>query len=278
MIRIVTDSAADFELVELQEKNITLIPLNVSFGGREYLETVELGKDQFYEHLMAGSDLPKTAQPSPQILLDIIEDAKANGDDVIYISLSDGISGTYKTARMTAEMAEYDRCWIVDSASAAGGQRLLTEYAVKLRDQGMDAEKIVAALEVAREKLTLYACIDTLEYLHRGGRIFGLTYTLGNLAQIKPIISLKSTISISAKAMGMRKGIAYQCKQMEQKKPDPAHPIYVMYTHDRANGEALAKKIRDMGYDVPDSWIVNVGAAIGTHIGPNACGVVYVAE
>ena len=278
MIRIVTDSAADFELAELQEKNITLIPLTVSFGEQDYLETVELGKDRFYELLMGGGDLPKTAQPAPQRLLDVIEDAKAQGDDVIYISISAGISGTYQTARMTAEMAEYDRCWIVDSASAAGGQRLLAEYAATLRDQGMDAENIVAALETAREKLTLYACIDTLEYLHRGGRISGLAYTLGNLAQIKPIISLKSTISIPAKAMGMRKGIAYQCKQLEQKKPNPNHPIYVMYTYDRTNGEALAKKIREMGYDIPDSRIVNVGAAIGSHIGPNACGVVYIAE
>ena len=278
MIRIVTDSAADFELAELQEKNITLIPLTVSFGEQDYLETVELGKDRFYELLMGGGDLPKTAQPAPQRLLDVIEDAKAQGDDVIYISISAGISGTYQTARMTAEMAEYDRCWIVDSASAAGGQRLLAEYAATLRDQGMDAENIVAALETAREKLTLYACIDTLEYLHRGGRISGLAYTQGNQAQIKPIISLKSTISIPAKAMGMRKGIAYQCKQLEQKKPNTAHPIYVMYTYDRTNGEALAKKIREMGYDVPDSCIVNVGAAIGSHIGPNACGVVYIAE
>ena len=278
MIRIVTDSAADFELAELQELNITLIPLTVSFGQQVYQETVELGKDQFYELMLGGEELPKTAQPAPQLLLDVIEDAKAKGDDVIYISISAGISGTYQTARMSAELAEYDRCWIVDSANAAGGQRLLVEYAAKLRDQGMAPADLVAAVEAAREKLTLYACIDTLEYLHRGGRISGLAYTLGNLAQIKPIISLKGGISIPAKAMGMKKGIGYQCKQMEQKKPNTDFPIYVMYTYDRSNGEALAKKIRDLGYDIPDSRIVNVGAAIGTHIGPNACGVVYVAE
>lgn len=278
MIRIVTDSAADFEWAELQEKDITLIPLTVSIGDKDYLETLELGKDQFYELLMSGGDLPKTAQPSPQLLLDIIEDAKTKGDDVIYISISAGISGTYQTARMTAEMAEYDACYVVDSASAAGGQRLLVEQAVRMRNENMDAAQIAAELEALREKLTLYACIDTLENLHKGGRISGLSYTIGNLAQIKPIICLKSTISIPAKSMGMKKGIAQQCKMMEQKKPDTRYPIYVMYTYDRTNGDALAARIRTMGYDVPDSRIVNVGAAIGTHIGPNACGVVYIAE
>lgn len=278
MIRIVTDSAADFELAELQAMDITLIPLNVTFGDQEYRETVELGKEQFYELLLGGGQLPKTAQPSPQLLLDIIEDAKTKGDDVIYISISSGISGTYQNARMTVEMAEYECCYVVDSASAAGGQRLLVEQAVRMRDQNMDAAQIAAELEKIREKLTLYACVDNLENLHRGGRISGLSYTLGNLAQIKPIICLNGTISIPAKAMGMKKGIAYQCKQLEQKKPDVRYPVYVMYTYDRTNGEALAAKIRTMGYDVPESRIVNVGAAIGTHIGPNACGVVYVAE
>lgn len=278
MIRIVTDTAADLELAEYQDLNVLYIPLIVSIGQTVYQETAELDKNRFYDLLLGGGDLPKTSQPSPQLLLDQIEAAKEAGDDIIYIAISSGISGTYQTARMTAELAEYDRCWIVDGKTATGGQRLLVEYAAKLRDQGMAAADIVAAVEAAREKITLYACIDTLEYLHKGGRISNLAYTLGNLAQIKPIISMKETISIPAKAMGMKKGIAYQCKQMEQKKPDPNHPICVMYTYDRTNGEALAKKIREMGYAVPDSHIVNVGAAIGTHIGPNACGVVYIAE
>ena len=278
MVRIVTDSAADFELAELQAMDITLIPLNVSIGDREYRETVELSKDQFYELMLNSGELPKTSQPSPQLLMDIIEAAKACGDEVVYICLSAGISGTYQTARMTVEMAEYDGCYVVDSASAAGGQRLLVEQAVRMRDENRNAAEIAAALEAIREKMMLYACIDTLENLHRGGRISGLSYTLGNLAQIKPIIILKGTISIPAKAMGMKKGIAYQCKQLEQKKPDVRYPIYVMYTCDRTNGEALAKKIREMGYDIPDSRIVNVGAAIGTHIGLNACGVVYIVE
>ena len=81
-----------------------------------------------------------------------------------------------------------------------------------------------------------------------------------------------------AKAIGMRKGMDILCKRLDQQKPGKEHNLYVMYTADRTNGETLAKKVRDMGYEVPDERIINVGAGIGSHIGPNACGIVYVAE
>ena len=95
---------------------------------------------------------------------------------------------------------------------------------------------------------------------------------------MKPIIRVAEDghIEVPAKAMGMRKGMDALCRRLEDQKPSADHPIYVMYTADRTNGEILAQKFRDMGYDIPDSRIINVGAAIGSHIGPNACGMVYV--
>ena len=125
-----------------------------------------------------------------------------------------------------------------------------------------------------RDRIVLYACMDTLEYLYRGGRISHTVYAIGSLAQIKPIIKIdaEGKVEVPAKAMGMRKGIDYMVKHLQSQKPDPAFPVYAMYTEDRSNGETLAKK---MGVEVKD--IINVGAAIGSHIGPNACGLVYVA-
>jgi len=78
--------------------------------------------------------------------------------------------------------------------------------------------------------------------------------------------------------MGMRKGMDYLCKRVEDKKPSAEHSFYAMYTGERSNGVLLAEKFRAMGYDIPDEKIINVGAAIGSHVGPNACGMVYVAE
>lgn len=278
MIRIITDSAADFEPEEMERMDVTCIPLTVTFGQDEYQENVNLSKSRFYDLLLNSGQSPKTAQPSPQILLELFEDAKKCGDDAIYITLSSGLSGTYQNALITKSLVDYEGCYVVDSLNATGGQRMIVEHAVKLRDGGKAAEEIVAEIGQMRERIVLYACIDTLEYLYRGGRISQTAYTLGSLAQIKPIIrvSEKGGIEVPAKAMGMRKGMDYLCKQLEQKRQDEAFPLYVMYTNNRSVAETLAEHVRALGYAVPDDRIIAVGAAIGAHIGPNACGLVYV--
>lgn len=280
MVRIITDSAADFEPWELEKMGITCIGLVVNFGETEYRENVNLTKAAFYELLAASDALPKTSQASPQILLDLFEDAKNNGDDAIYICLSSALSGTYQSALMTKELAGSDRCHVVDSLNGTGGQRMIVEYAVKLRDEGKTAAEIVAEIEALRSRVTLYACMDTLENLYRGGRISQSAYTLGTMVQIKPIIQVnqQGQVTVPAKAMGMKKGADYLCKQVQKIPPDPDFPFYVMYTDKRQNGEILAQQLRQLGYDIPDERIIQVGAAIGTHIGSNAIGFVYIAK
>ena len=272
MVRIITDSAADFEPHELEQLNIACIPLKVMFGNDEYEENLTLSKDKFYELLLSGSDLPKTSQASPQILLDLFEEAREQGEEAIYICLSSALSGTYQTAMMSRNMVDPEHCHVFDSCNATGGQRMLVQYAAKLRDEGKSAAEILAALEDVRERIVLFACIDTLEYLYKGGRISHTVYKLGTLANIKPIITVepKGSIGIPAKAMGMRKGMDILCKHLQN--PDPDFPVYAMFTNNRSVAETLAQK---MGC-VTDDRIIQVGAAIGSHIGPDACGLVYV--
>lgn len=279
MVRIITDSSADLEPKEYERLNITCIPLKVMFGDTEYQENVDLSKDRFYELLTEGQ-YPKTSQPSPQILLDLFEEAKEAGEEAVYISLSSALSGTYQTALATKELAEYDGCYVLDSRNATGGLRLLLEHAAQLRDEGKNAQQIIAGVEAIRDKVVLYACIDTLEYLYRGGRISQTVYKLGTLAQVKPVIRVteEGAIEVPAKAMGMRKGMDLMCKKVEAQAPSKDHGFYVMYTAQRANAEVLAEKLRTMGIEVAEDHIINVGAAIGSHIGANACGVVYVSE
>ena len=280
MVRIITDSAADFEPIELKEKRIDCIPIKVMLDDQEYQENVDLTKDQFFALLAETGAAPRTSQPSPQILMDLFAETKAAGDEALYITLSSALSGTYQSALMTKDDADSDACQVLDSRNATGGQRLLVEYAVKLRDEGNSVQQIREQVASIRDRIVLYACIDTLEYLYRGGRISHTVYKLGTMAQVKPIIrvSEEGGIEVPAKAMGMRKGMDYLCKRIEAQKPSTEHNFYVMYTADRSIGETLAQKIRAMGYDIPDERIIQVGAGIGSHIGPNACGIVYVAE
>ncbi len=278
MIRIITDSAADFEPQELEQMHISCIPLTVSFGDTEYQENINLSKNEFYTHLLESGQLPKTAQASPQILMDLFEDAHQHGDDVIYITLSSALSGTYQSAVMIQASLGYENCHVIDGKNATGGQRLVVEYAVKLRDEGKTAAEILAGIESLRSRITLHACMDTMEYLYKGGRISHTAYKLGTLANIKPIIAVddEGFVQVPAKAMGMRKGMDYMCKHSDLQNFDSDFPLYVMYTNNRTVAETLVMRLDTNGYSIPDHHIIQVGAAIGSHIGPNACGLVYV--
>ena len=280
MVRIITDSAADFEPQELTKLEITCIPLVIMMGEQEYQENVNLTKPQFFKLLSEFDGAPKTAQASPQILMDLFESARDAGDEAVYITLSSALSGTYQSACMVRDDVDCDDCYVVDSLNATGGQRMLVEYACRLRDAGKSAKEIVACVEAIRDKVVLYACIDTLEYLYKGGRISQTVYKLGTMAQVKPIIrvSPEGKIEVPSKAMGMRKGIDFMCKRLEAQKPSADHPVYVMYTPEQTNAEVLLQKVREMGFDVSDDQLISVGAAIGSHIGPNGCGIVYVEE
>jgi len=280
MVRIITDSAADFDPHELEQLNIIYIPLTVMLGETEYQESVNLSKDQFFALLAETGASPKTAQPSPKYLMEAFEAAKKAGDEAIYISLSSALSGTYQSALMTKEDADSESLFVLDSKNATGGQRLLVEYAVRLRDEGKTAAQIVEAVESIRDKIVLYACIDTLDNLHRGGRISHLAYTLGSIAHVKPVITVEKdgSIGVPTKVMGMKKGMSWLCQQVEKCPRDGAHPFYVMYTNNRSIGEALAEKIRALDIDVPPERIIPVGAAIGTHVGKDACGFVCVSQ
>ena len=280
MVRIITDSAADFEPNELEQMQISCIPLKVLFGTEEYEENINLSKPQFYDKMLETGAMPKTSQAAPQVLADLFAEAKAAGDEAIYFTLSSALSGTWQSAMFIREDAGYEGAYVVDTRNATGGQRMLVEHAVKLRDEGKSAAEIVAAVEELRGRIVLYACINTLEYLYKGGRISHLSYTLGTLAQIKPIIHVDhhGRVDIPAKAMGIRKGMDHLCKQADAKKPDPDFPLYVMYTDDRSVAETLAVRLAEHGHAIHEKHIIQVGAAIGSHIGPKACGLVYVGK
>ena len=280
MVRIITDSAADFESWELKEKNIAYIPLTVAFGSKEYRDGTGLSKEQFYQLLLESQTLPQTAQASPKVLMDLFDDAHQKGEEAVYICLSSALSGTCQTAMMTKNLLDHDSCYVVDGRNATGGQRMLVEYAVRLRDEGKTGAQIVEAVEALRDRVVLFACIDTLEYLYKGGRISHTAYKLGTLANIKPIITVDNEghIQVPAKAMGMRKGMDHLCKQLTKRKPDREFPLYVMYTNNKDVARELCKYLDGAGWKIPEERIIQVGAAIGSHIGPDACGLVYIAE
>lgn len=280
MVRIITDTAADFEPAELKDKNIICVPMTITLEGKEYRENENLTKNEFYEMLEKTEEFPKTSQPSPYDFEVYLNECMEQGDECVIITISSALSGTYQNAVMTKQITEFEGCYIVDSLSAACGERVLVEQAVKLRDEGKSAKEIAKNLENLKKKVKLKACVDTLEYLYRGGRLSKTAYTVGSVANIKPIIAIspEGAVDVFAKTLSVRKGIRTICDNLSKSKVDTSYPVYVLYSYNRKNADILAQSMREMGYDITESNIVNIGATIGAHVGKNACGYVYVEE
>jgi DegV family protein with EDD domain len=280
MIRIITDSAADFEPQDLRALGVECANMTVTFKNETYKENVNLSKEEFFEMLEQSSLLPMTSQPNVDDFISLFESAAKSGDEVIAILISSKLSGTVQSAATAASLCKNCSCHIIDSTTATAGERILVEYAANLRDKGKSAKEIVEAVELIKPKVKVFACVDTLKHLHKGGRISGTAAAIGSFGHIKPIISISEdgSIEVVGKALGRHHAPAHIIKKLAANEPDLNFPIYVMYSHNRKAGEALADKLSAAGHKIDDTHIVNIGAAIGTHIGTNACAVAYVSK
>ena len=276
MIRIIVDSSSDYQLEELKQKNMELVPISVTIGEHSYLDGIDLNRDAFYKMLTETSDFPKTAQPSTQAFLDIFLDAKEKGDDCICILLSSGRSGTCQGACIARDMADYDNIYIIDSLAAICLIQVLAERACALRDQGYAAKDIVAEVEKLKSRVKVAAALDTLEYLYRGGRLSKTAATIGELANLKPMITIteEGTIGIIGKAIGRNKAITSLIKHVKENELDPDYPIYSLYTYGTENSEKFEERLESA--EIHPAARLQVGPTIGTHIGPNAFGIMYV--
>lgn len=276
MIRIIVDSSADYTKEALLEANLELVPIGVAIDDKNYLDGINLGKDDFYEIMANSNDFPKTSQPSPQTFLDVFEDAKEKGDDVICILLSSALSGTNQSANLAKNLAEYDNIYIVDSLSATYPVKIMADYANKLRNEGVAATDIVEKLEDLKSRVKVIAGIDTMEYLYRGGRVSKAAAAIGEVAKIKPIISLSEDgkVGVIGKCLGKNKALRFIMEQLGDKTLDESFPLYTVYSYGTENCEKLEEKLTKEGYTMTER--LQIGATIGAHIGPGAFGVVFV--
>lgn len=276
-IRIITDSAADFDREVAKRRKIDIVSLSVQFGSASFLDGKNLTTEVFYKLLKEGKENPKTAQPSPADFLTLFEEAKAAGDQVVVVSLSGALSGTLQSASIARDMCEYEPIYIVDSRSATAGMQILVNYACKLRDSGLSAQDIAAQLEQLRGKIRIFAMVDTLEYLRRGGRLSAFQAGIGTVTKLKPTITVRDgAVAVVGKAFGTAAAVKTLLKLMEEHPVDDAYPSYFLYTDDRSTEELLLPKLREMGKLPHRLHYCAVGPTIGTHVGPGVLGMAYV--
>ena len=236
-IRIITDSAADFSPAELEQLRITCVPMQVVFGEDSYTDGQTLTPEIFWQRLTAGEN-PKTSQPSPDAFLSVFEEAKAAGDEVICITIAAVLSGTLQSAMIAREMADYASIHIIDSLKAAVAQKMLVLHACRLRDEGqLTAAQIAQALSDLRPRIRLFACLDTLEYLARGGRIPKAAASLGTMVRFKPLVTLSEDghVELAGKGIGMHRATDAVIRLVEGCEIDCSFPVIPIYSHTPEN-------------------------------------------
>ena len=272
-VKIVVDSASDIGEKEAKERGIVMVPMMITFGDEEFYDGVTLTTEQFYEKLVSSKELPKTSLVNEFRWSEVFAEHTKNGDELVVITISSKLSGTYNAAVDASK--KFENVYVVDSLNACAGERLVCEYAMQLASTGLSAKEIATMLDATKTKIKLYAMIGTLEYLKKGGRISSAVAFAGTLLSLKPVISVDGgEVKVIGKAMGAKNAKAMVNKfAAETTGVDTDKPFTILYSGtDRSIAERYAAEQTFLGENPPISAL---GATIGTHIGPGAIGLTY---
>ena len=276
-IHFVIDSASDILPDEAARLGVTVLPLTVTFNGTTYRDSVDLSHQEFFEKLASSKELPTTSQLPPADFADCFEALAAAGHDVVVITVSSKLSGTCQSATIAA--ADYPgRVFIVDSLSAAIGQRVLLMRGLELAKEGRTAAEIAATLDEEKTRLRVMAVVDTLEYLKKGGRISAAVAIAGTVLSVKPAIEIcDGLVSMAGKARGSRQANVLLRQLMDKHGGANLDAPYAL-VYSGLSDEHLQKFISEQ----TDLWPENVnlpvhslGCVIGTHVGPGAYGIAF---
>lgn len=271
MVRIITDSSADFNRTEAEKYGLTVLDMPVVFDD-ETESTTDI--NVFWKKVIDGK-IAHTSQPPQQSIQYEFERAKENGEEVVCILLASALSSTYASAAAIAESLNYDKLYIVDSRTASVGEKILVKKACELRDKGVSAKEIFDELESLKYKVKVFVAIDTLKYLAKSGRISKTLASLGELINLKPIFTFseEGTIKIVGKAIGNTLATSKLIEIVKAGNPDANYDIIPVFASDNANCLGMIRKAKAKGIEIKEELLTPIGCTIGTHIGPGGFGV-----
>lgn len=272
MLRIIVDSGSSIKQEEKDRYQVDILPIHVQMGEESFLDGVDLDLNEFYERLGRTKEFPKTSLPSLEDAQNLAEHYTKAGDEVLFITISSEISGTYQALRML--FAENPKVTVFDSRLAVGGIRFLVEEARRYEQEPM--EVIVDKLNRLIPRIVVAAIPETLDYLLAGGRLSRAEWMVGTLLAIKPVVGIQDgKVSVLAKKRGLKQSKNYIAELVKEEQCDPAYGIVASYTYDKKNIDEVVgmtdPKYREMitAYD-------NLCPSIACHWGPNAFGYIFV--
>ncbi len=280
MVRILSDSTCDLSKELIQRYNITIIPLYVRLGNNEYLDGVNITPEELYKWSDEHGETPKTAAPGIDDITRLL--VKESTDEYIIFTISASMSASFNNARLAVEAAEMtDRVHIIDSENLSTGIGLLVIKAAEMAREGRNASEIVSEIERLKNKVRASFVIDTLVYLHRGGRCSGLAAMLGTAFKLHPRIAVsEGAMHPEKKYRGnSHKFVMDYVKDMEQDLRK-AVPDRVFITHsgcDTEIVESVREYLKSLNY-FNEILETRAGSVVSSHCGPGTLGVLFISE
>lgn len=273
-ICIVTDSTADLTKEMKSEYNIIVLPLIISYNGKNYKD----GEDVDIETVltwMENGQLPKTSQINPHMFAEAYEKLLKSYDKIISIHIASDLSGTYQSACIAKDMIDSKKIYVIDSKSVSFGTGLLVLKAAQMLKEGKSAEEIVSGIESIKGKVRVAFFVNSLEYLKKGGRISSVAATIGSVLDIKPIVySNEGKLDILDKVRGTRKAMARLLKYFQDEDFDETQKFCVGNVGQKDSGEAFAKLINDK-LNIYNFYDITVGATVAVYAGRGTVGIFF---
>lgn len=281
MIKIFSDSTCDLTKDLIEKYNIGILPLHVHLGDEEYIDGVSITPDEIYEWSDANNTTPKTAAISIGEAIDAFEPYLEKGDEIITFSISNSMSASGSVMRLAAdELEDKGKIHVIDSASLSTGIALLIIEAAKLAEEGKSAEEIVAAVEALKPRVKASFVVDTLTFLHRGGRCSSVAALAGGMLRLHPKIVVENgKMDANKKYRGkINSVILSYVKEMEEDLKK-AKPDRVFITHSGCPESTIAEVRQYLeGLEHFDEVLESrAGSVISSHCGPGTLGVLFIA-
>ncbi|MCS7221320.1 MAG: DegV family protein [Anaerolineae bacterium] len=277
MVRIVTDSTSDLPRELAEQLGIRIVPLRVIFGAESLRDGIDITPEAFFNRLKASPVLPTTSQPSPADFQAVFQEAIQAGEEIVCLTISAALSGTYLSATMARESFLNPPISVIDTRTTSMALGMLAEEAARMAMAGASRQQIVARVERLIPLTHVLFTVDTLEYLQRGGRIGGAQALLGTLLNIKPLLTLRDgRVEPVERVRTKRKALDRMIEIAVQRAQETGYGYRVAVIHGQAPDEAdyVASRACDQIRCI-DLHQSEVGPVLGTHVGPGVVGIAF---
>ena len=277
-VALVTDSTAYLPRDWVEKYNIPIAPSLVIWDGEELRDYIDLTAEQFFTRLAASDSLPTTSQPSPAVFKEIYEDLLAKGHDILGVHISHKLSGTFSSAEQAKAMFPEANIENIDTLSASMGEGWPLLMGLRAAKDGKSLAECRQVVEEASKHVDVLLTVNTLEFLHRGGRIGGASRLLGTALSLKPVLEINDGQVEPVENIRTRKKSLARLVEVALERIGDKQPVYlaVLHAHAREDAENVMEMIVSK-LECRMNLITDVAPTIGTHTGPGTIGIAYMA-